>query len=187
MDGKRSVQIRSDVTLAPLEARHAATMYGWMLNPEVRENIGLRSEPTLEKTNAWIENAGRDASVLGAFAIQLAGAHVGNVVLDRHDAHASTARLSIYVGEKIARGRGIGRSAVFLAAREGLVSRGLHKIWLIVHAQNAAAIKTYTSLGFVQEGVLRDEFLLDGRRLPALYMGLLKPEFEQLDAVRVQA
>jgi RimJ/RimL family protein N-acetyltransferase len=109
------------------------------------------------------------------------------VVLDRHDAHASTARLSIYVGEKIARGKGIGRSAVYLAAREGLVSRGLHKIWLIVHAQNAAAIKTYTSLGFVQEGVLRDEFILDGRRLPALYMGLLKAEFEQLDAVRVQA
>jgi RimJ/RimL family protein N-acetyltransferase len=43
-----------------------------------------------------------------------------------------------------------------------------------VHSRNGAAIKTYLDVGFTIEGVLRDEFVLDGRRLAALRMGLLE-------------
>ena len=171
--------IRPDVALAPLELEHAPKMFEWMCDPAVRENIGLRSDPSLERTAAWIENALRDDSIR-AIAVLLAGRHVGNVVLDRIDRYLSTARFSIYIGEPSARGGGVGTSATYCAAEVGFRELGLYKIWLTVHCRNRAAIQAYKKVGFVQEGVLRGEFLLDGERLDALYMGLLKDDFEQL-------
>lgn len=169
-------RIRSDVTLAPLTHGHAAATYHWMLDPEVSRNLGLRSEPTLQRTSDWFEAALADPSIC-AFAVLLRDTHVGNVVLDRTDAYLRTARLSVYVGEPSARGSGVGRAAVCLAAGHAFDRLGLHKLWLTVHVQNAAAVAMYVRAGFLQEGVLRDEFILDGQRVDVLYMGLLRSQF----------
>jgi RimJ/RimL family protein N-acetyltransferase len=173
------LSLRVDVTLAPLALEHAPRMAGWMQDPAVRQGIGLRSEPSEEKTRAWIAQALADATVQ-PFAVLLAGRHVGNVILDRWDSYLATARLSVYLGEPDARGRGIGTTAVFRAAQAGFAQWDLHKIWLVVHEENAAALAAYARVGFRREGLLRDEFLLGGRRLAAVYMGLLQREFAAL-------
>jgi ribosomal protein S18 acetylase RimI-like enzyme len=59
-------------------------------------------------------------------------------------------------------GRGIGRALVDAAVAEAAV-RGAVKIWLRVLATNDVALRLYAAAGFETEGVLRDEFLLDGR------------------------
>ena len=104
-----------------------------------------------------------------------------NVILDQHDARLSSARLSVYVGPRESRGSGIGVSGMYLALRNAFAERGLHKVWLTVHSRNSRAICAYANLGFEVEGVLRDGFLLDGERLPALYMGLLRSDFLALE------
>ena len=53
----------------------------------------------------------------------------------------------------------------------------LNKVWLTVHCRNVAAVNAYQRLGFQLEGV-RDEFVLDGRRINLFYMGLLVGDFE---------
>ena len=167
--------MRTDVRLVPLAEAHAPAMVRWVSTPEVAKNIGLRSEPTLERTREWIARAESDAATR-AFAILVGERHVGNVVLDRIDPYLQTARLSVYVGEPDARHGGVGRAAVRLALETGFGALGLHKIWLVVHEENAAARKTYAALGFVVEGTLRDEFILDGRRVDAILMGILRTE-----------
>jgi RimJ/RimL family protein N-acetyltransferase len=166
---------RADVSLVHLTQEHAPRTYELVLDPVVRLGLGLREEPTLAKTSAWISRAAADPAV-HAFAILQAGDHVGNVVLDRLDTYLASARLSVYVGAA-ARGAGVGRTAVELAVRFGFEQLRLHKVWLTVHAENFAALATYLKVGFVLEGILRDEFLLDGRRLAAVVMGLLREEF----------
>jgi RimJ/RimL family protein N-acetyltransferase len=173
------LRLRNDVRLASLTGQHAQTMYQWMRDPVVSRNLGLRSEPSLEKTVSWIRQALEDPTV-HPFAILVCEQHVGNVVLDRLDDYLATARFSIYVGEPSARQSGVGLTAAYLALLHGFQEIGLHKIWLTVHTQNIAAINTYAKLGFALEGILRDEFWLDGHRLNALYMGLLRSEFAQL-------
>jgi RimJ/RimL family protein N-acetyltransferase len=54
----------------------------------------------------------------------------------------------------------------------------LYKVWLTVHARNAAARRAYEKVGFVTEGLLRGEFLLGGERVDAYYMGLLADEYD---------
>jgi RimJ/RimL family protein N-acetyltransferase len=104
------------------------------------------------------------------------------VILDQVNRRIDSARLSIYIGDTAARGCGAGATGMYHAMAEAFRRHGLHRIWLTVHAENTAAIRTYVKVGFQVEGVLRDEFLLNGRRLNALYMGLLRDEFEALTA-----
>lgn len=172
--------LRPDVALRPVAPEHAGTMYAWMCDPEVSRNIGLRTEPSPERTRAWIARATGDAGI-HAFAILVASRHVGNVVLDQLDAYLGSARLSLYIGEASARGAGIGRTAVVLALREAFARLGLHKVWLTVHCRNTAARRLYERLGFVVEGVLRGEFLLDGERIDAVRMSILRVEFQERD------
>ena len=168
--------LRADVSLAPLRPEHAERMSQWMLDLVVSQGIGLRHEPSLERTRQWIAQALQDPTVK-PFAILRAGEHVGNVVLDRIDTYLASARLSVYIGEASARGVGVGRTALHLAVQRGFEELNLHKIWLTVHAENLAAVTTYSKVGFVLEGVLRDEFLIGDRRLAALYMGLLRDDW----------
>ena len=173
------MKINPNVALEPIEMAHANSMFRWMCNPEIAENIGLRQKPSLEKTRAWIEKACSDAAT-SAFAVMHDGAHVGNVVLDQVDAYLGSARFSIYIGEEAARGNGVAASASYLLMKFGFGERKLHKIWLTVHLTNYPAIHLYDKLGFRVEGVLRDEFWLNNRRTSVLRMGMLADDFDKL-------
>jgi ribosomal protein S18 acetylase RimI-like enzyme len=59
-------------------------------------------------------------------------------------------------------GRGVGRTLVDAAIEEAS-ARGAVKLSLRVLATNEVARRLYAAAGFQTEGVLRDEFLLDGR------------------------
>jgi RimJ/RimL family protein N-acetyltransferase len=168
--------MQSQIQLVRLEPRHAEAMYRWMCDPVVRDNVGVRSEPSLAHTCRWIEQATQDPSV-APFAIELGGVHVGNVVLDRIDNYLGTCRLSIYVGESSARGKGTGRAAVERAVQHAFEALSLNKVWLTVHVHNAPAIAAYVAAGFAVEGILRDEFVLRGKRCAAFTMSVLKEEY----------
>ena len=66
-------------------------------------------------------------------------------------------------------GRRIGRRLV-AAAVAMAQSRGARRVRLHVLGHNAAARRVYEACGFVVEGVLRDEFLLDGRYVDDVLM-----------------
>ncbi|MFF4268324.1 GNAT family N-acetyltransferase [Streptomyces sp. NPDC001536] len=69
-----------------------------------------------------------------------------------------------------ARGAGVGR-ALLRAAQEEARRLGARRITLRVLGHNAPARKLYESEGFVVEGVLPEEFLLDGEYVDDVFMG----------------
>ena len=69
--------------------------------------------------------------------------------------------------------KGVGRAAVARAVEHAFGALGLNKVWLTVHMHNAAAIAAYVAAGFAVEGILRDEFVLRGKRCAAFYMSIL--------------
>jgi len=171
--------IRSDVTLGPLPGDSAERMYRWMCDPEISGHLGLSTEPSLAKTQAWIDRTAGDPSIC-PHAILLNGHHIGNAILDCIDPRLSTARFSIYIGEPNARAHGVGSAATRLALQYAFRDLGLFKVWLTVHVENARAIHAYLHAGFVKEGLLRGEFVLGGRRLDVWRMGILAGEFTSL-------
>jgi RimJ/RimL family protein N-acetyltransferase len=176
------VRLRSDVSLRPLTEEAAPRMFAWMQQPAVAEGIGLTRTPSLERTLSWILSA-RQNETVRAWMVQIDGDHVGNVVLDQIEAQAATGRLSVYLGSAEARHKGIGTTAIYRALEYAFSTENLYKVWLTVHAENAAAIAAYRKLGFQIEGTLRGAFVVNARRLDALYMGLLAQEFLSLRTV----
>lgn len=168
-------QSQTGVRLVPVDESHAENMFHWMDDPEIRRHLGLRREATLEKTVEWIQFVTAHPDKVRSYAILSGKTHVGNIVLDRFDRILSTARFFIYIGES--RGTGLGRAATRALVEEGFGPLGLYKIWLTVHRGNLRAINAYLDVGFKIEGVLRDEFLLDGNRVDVFYMGILKEDF----------
>jgi ribosomal protein S18 acetylase RimI-like enzyme len=61
-----------------------------------------------------------------------------------------------------ARRRGVG-AALLTAAEQHARARGARKLSLRVLGTNEGALRLYGRLGFEREGVLRDEFFIDGR------------------------
>jgi ribosomal protein S18 acetylase RimI-like enzyme len=69
-------------------------------------------------------------------------------------------------------GRGIGRALMEAAIAEAR-RRGARRLTLRVFSPNERARRLYESVGFVVEGVLRDEFLLDGRYVDDVLMAFV--------------
>jgi RimJ/RimL family protein N-acetyltransferase len=173
------LKLRSDVSICQLRPEHAKKSYRWVCDPSIALAIGLRRDPTLEYTLKWIQRS-LDDPLISAYALLLDQSHVGNVVLDKTDTYLKTSRLSVYVGDPTVRGAGVGLTGIYHALVHGFKKYDLHKVWLTVDVKNQVALKTYTKLDFKVEGVLRDEFLINGHRSDAYYMGLLRNEFDQL-------
>lgn len=68
-----------------------------------------------------------------------------------------------------ARRRGVG-TALLAAAEEQARARGARKLSLRVLSTNESALRLYERLGFEREGVLRDEFCINGRYLDDVIM-----------------
>lgn len=130
------------VRLVPLTADHRPDLRRIRCTPEVRARWG---EP---------EDDGTDEDVT-CFAILVDGAVRGMVQYGEEDdpdyRHAS---IDIYVDPEV-HGRGVGRDAVRTLARHLVGDRGHHRLVIDPAADNVAAIRCYTAVGFRPVGVMR--------------------------------
>jgi RimJ/RimL family protein N-acetyltransferase len=173
------IRLRRDVKVGPLLSQYADNMFQWMCDLAISENLGLRNQPSMERTIEWLRHA-QQAIDMRCFAILFDGRHVGNVIIDRIDNYLGTGRVSSYVGVSDLRSGGIGTTGNYLALQRSFNDMKLNKIWATTHTRNFQSIRMHIKLGFMLEGVLRDEFLLKGEREPVMYMGLLGSDFERL-------
>jgi ribosomal protein S18 acetylase RimI-like enzyme len=80
-----------------------------------------------------------------------------------------------------ARRRGIAAMLVTAAVQQ-LRERGTRKLTLRVLSTNTGAIALYERLGFTCEGVLRDEFIINGRHVDDVMMAIpLEPQPDRAD------
>ncbi|MEV1018753.1 GNAT family N-acetyltransferase [Streptomyces sp. NPDC050264] len=104
---------------------------------------------------------------------ELDGRVVGYIRLGRPTSLAANAHVSQVQGLAVAdsaRGRGLGRT-LLRAAVEQARQQGSRRITLRVLGHNTPARKLYEAEGFVIEGVLPGEFLLDGAYVDDVLMG----------------
>lgn len=86
--------------------------------------------------------------------------------------------IAVGIGELGERGKGFGKEAVSLILRFAFHELGLRRISLDVISDNHAALALYLSLGFQEEGRLRERVYRDGVTTDLIYMGLLRRDWE---------
>ena len=79
---------------------------------------------------------------------------------------------------KDARGKGYAEEATRLWIEYGFRVLGIDKIYVSTLQTHLRNIKLNEEIGFRVEGLLREEVLLDGRRLDVLRMGLCRRQFQ---------
>lgn len=76
-----------------------------------------------------------------------------------HKAHVN--KVGMYIRPEYRRS-GLSRD-LYLAAREQAIRRGIVKIWMSAYADNEVVLRLARSLGFVQEGLFKNEEVWDGQ------------------------
>lgn len=93
------------------------------------------------------------------------------------------AYVAIGIGEREYWGKGYGTDAMRLTLRYAFAELELHRVTLTVWGVNERAIRSYEKAGFRREGVQRETMLREGRRVDTVVMGVLRGEFQALEAV----
>lgn len=167
------------VRLRHLQPAEVSGRYvAWLNDVEVTRYLDVgRSASTLESVRTYvasIEASGND--LLWAIVERSGGMHIGNVTLNRIDRVHRRADTGLLIGEKAFWGKGCATEAWRLAVGHAFRGLALHKVVAGACSANVGSIRALERVGFKVEGVLRDEFLLDGRYLDVLRLGVLEGE-----------
>lgn len=161
----------------------------WEFNNDLDVELAGGGDPPMpqpfERLVADIErdwaSGGRDDAL---FAIDVDGVHIGAAVLMHPNFTARTVELGIGIGNKEYWGRGYGREVVALLLEYAFRYRNYRRVWLWVHGRNERGIRAYKAAGFIEEGRLRQHVYSNGQYDDAVYMGVLREEWERAHGVQ---
>lgn len=149
----------------------------WMNNPKVYKNMHFLPPISMDNTKKWYEmNINNNKRFDAAFEDN-EGQIVAFGGLTNIDYTVRKAEFYIFVNPEL-QGKGIGSVATRLLCMYGFEILQLHKIYLYTNSSNIIAKKTYEKVGFVLEGIHREENILAERYEDRLYYGLLAREFD---------
>ncbi|NRG48274.1 GNAT family N-acetyltransferase [Bacillus sp. CRN 9] len=168
------VQLR-ELSLDDVEDR-----YQWCLDKEVIRHLNMPEKYppfSREETQNWIKMCIHKTNGYEQKAILADGKHIGWIDLKNFDKLNKHAELGIAIGDKSYWGKGYGLSAMREILMWGFNKLELNKIWLRVEVDNEKAIKSYLRIGYVEEGILRQDRLRNGEFVDRLRMSILKQKF----------
>lgn len=178
------------VRLRPVEARDADRMWEFVQDPESLRLTGRRAPADRAQVDEWARTIA-DVPARFDWAITPGAVRdgqpvsdelIGEIVLYRIDETSQSASLRMALLPNY-RGRGYGREAMFEVLRyafdgvPGDAGPRLHRVGLQVPSINGRARMLYESLGFREEGRLRDAFPDGDGWADAVMMGILEDEY----------
>lgn len=98
---------------------------------------------------------------------------VGLIEVIDIDQIARTGEIEIALLDKF-NGYGYAQKAMQQMISQMFKNYNMHKLFLYVDVENAAAVHIYQKLGFKTEGTIKDQFYSDGAYHNAYYMGLTR-------------
>jgi len=90
----------------------------------------------------------------------------------------SHAEFGIYIGDPHYRNGGYGSDALRTLVRYGFEELNLHRIWCEVYDNNQA-LEVYKHLGFVYEGLMRENYYSEGRYWDSHILGMLREDYDK--------
>jgi RimJ/RimL family protein N-acetyltransferase len=130
-----------------------------------------------------IKKADRSPKELSVFKIVSDGhlEPLGHVELDKFDHHSQSVRITrLFIDPKF-RGRGAARRATELLLQHCFEDLSLNRVEILAVETNLSALKLYKKMGFREEGFLRENMILSGKRLGSHFLSMLRTEYSGFD------
>jgi len=141
---------------------------------------------TLEDETAYLKQVVENKSDL-LFLIRLpkddgeVGKIIGTIGLHEIDLHNRTARMGIIIFSEEERGLHHGRNAIETILKFAFEESGFNKVYINVWRDNLKNLRYYPQFGFVQEGLLREEYIQpDGTKHDLSRMAILASEWQAM-------
>ena len=167
-----------NVTLRPLATTDLDPWYTWECNIELSMLAGWT--PLLAITafkQKFEQRINEPKADMKYFALDHHSQFVGVLQLAEIDHYEKRAAISIVIGPKELRGRGIGSTALRLLLDYAFTVQGLERVYAEVYGFNTRSQHLMERVGFQREGILRQHDLQNGVRQDLYVYGILKPEF----------
>ncbi|MFA6260118.1 MAG: GNAT family N-acetyltransferase [Bacteroidia bacterium] len=155
--------------------------YNWLNDPEINQFLETRYVPrSLENIRAFVKSMdGNSHEVFLAICDKATDKHIGNIKLGPINWIHRYADISLLVGDKSYWGKGIATEAIRLVTEFAFYRLNLHKVKAGCYAENVGSKKAFEKVGFVLEGVMKKQWILNGEFQDQLYLGLCVEDYKR--------
>jgi len=167
------VYVGERVKLRAFELEDAEPYRAWVNDPEIARLVDRAAPVSREEHQAWYAALTSSPDNL-VFAVERLkdGAFIGLVWLYRINWRHRRAEVRIVLGERTAWGGGHGTDALRLLRRIAFGPINLEKLWADVLTTNPRGVAAFERAGFVREGLLRGDRVVEGRRVDVVRLGV---------------
>ena len=164
------------ISLHPLDEEDLEFVTEGVNHPEVRPFVGQSLPTSLARERQYFAEMTERGDAV-QLLVTADGDRVGVVELDPIDRETGVAELAVWIHPDRQRG-GYAREAVGLVVDYAFSELRMHKVTANAYAANDASQKMLESVGFVQEGVGREDSYFDGAYHDTYFFGLLEGEWD---------
>ena len=166
------------IHLRPVETADLDRIAEWRNAPAIWARFFNPLPIARSQQKDWLKRLRGDSSrLLFIIAERSSRTALGTIGLDRIDSRNQSAELgNLLIGQPRYRRCGIAAESCRLLLDLAFTRLNLHRIYLHVFTDNKPAIRLYRSIGFREEGRLREAIFADGRFKDILAMGLLRSD-----------
>ena len=167
------------VTLRPLAETDVDSIMTWVNRPEIVGNLAAFSGApmTRDEELSWIKRTLASNDRVWSITASDDSRYLGQIGIHQIHTRSKVGRLGVVIAAKDEMGKGHGSAAIRAALDKGFGELALHKLWLMVFRNNKRGQRLYKKLGFVEEGILREEYFHEDGWHDMVRMSMLAHEY----------
>lgn len=163
-----------NVFIRPITLDDTDDIVRWRNSENVKKYFIFQGDFTREGHLSWYNNKILTKEVLQFIIVEKENnTSIGSVFIRDIDYIHKKGEFGIFIGDDSKKGKGFGEQATKLILEYAFNVFKLHRIYLRVLADNSRAISCYKKAGFVIEGTLRDDALINGHYRDIVWMSML--------------
>jgi len=168
--------------LRPLKEEDVNEEYlSWFRDKEVTKYLGVDGDSlTVDIVKDYIKK-GLDTKSYFMYAICLEenGKHIGNLKIGPIDYKHAYSDLITVIGDRTQWGKDLASEAIQLGIKLAFEKYNMRKLSAGIISGNIGSIKAYTKAGFIIEGTLKDQYVIDNEYQNRVLVGCFNPNYVQ--------
>ena len=173
-----------NVTIRKFKKSDIPKKVEWINNPENNQFLHYDIPLSISLTERWFDSHSNDENRYDAI-IEADNIPVGTIGLLEIDKKNRKSEYYIAMGETVYKGKGVAKDASKLILKYGFETLGLNRIYLFTESENLAAQKLFERVGFIKEGLVRQDIYSHGRYVDRILYGYLKEKWTRCQLSRI--
>lgn len=165
-----------EISIRKFESTDIPKKVEWINNPENNKYLHYDIPLNIEKTRKWFES-NKDRTDRFDAVIEVDGISCGTIGLLSIDQKNKKAEYYIAMGETSLKGKGVSTYASKLLLEYAFDILKLNRIYLFTETENLVAQKLFEKVGFIREGLIREDIISREKYVDRYIYGICKKDF----------